>query len=169
MNRTKSPQTAVGLRRLFQCWTGSRGITRRLIIGVVILAATGACTVEGPGSLPEPARPKVTSFENPCPGAAWAAAATEPFLLPDQPDLDEACVKSAVPPGGGQVQIDFELGASGSIASVRLRGNLSTAATACLNKWASSLFFIGAHDCEGRAVPSRTSIVVGHTEGGVVS
>jgi len=143
-------------------------MTKRLVIGVAILAATGACTVEEPGSLPDLPRSKVISFGNPCPEDPWAAAATEPFLLPDQPDLDEACLKSALP-SGGQVQIDFELRASGNIASVHLRGHLSTAATACLTQWASSLLFIGAHNCEGRAVPSTTSIAVGRTEGGVVS
>jgi hypothetical protein len=144
-------------------------MTRRLVIGAAIIAVTGACAVEEAASLPDLPRSKVISFENPCPGDAWAASATAPFLVPDQPDLDEACLKSALPPGGGQVQIDFELRASGNIASVHLRGNLSTAARACLNKWASSSFFIGAHDCDGRAVPSTTSIAVGYLEGGVVS
>ena len=131
--------------------------TLTVLAAAVLSCAPGGDRDEG---LPLPYRSVDDERHGTCGGDAWAAMQTSPFLVPGQPSVGEKCLE-ALPPKSGEVEVQFDLSASGTIRAVRLPRALSQSATACLQEWGSGLFFLPARTCDGTPIPSTTSLSIG--------
>ena len=144
---------------------GTDPLTHLLLSLVAATVVASACSLSNEReSMPEVQHTK-SGPEGPCGGDTAASFQTFPFLLPDQPELGDACLRAAVPGTGGSVEIGFDLRASGSVKAVHIPATVKPSSRACLEAWALALEFSPPHDCKGRWVEATTSIEVGFIDG----
>ena len=74
-----------------------RGIGACLALTASVFVTLSCARMGVDDSLPIPHRASQEQSGGPCEGDVWAAMGTHPFLLPDQPSADEACLNLALP------------------------------------------------------------------------
>ena len=137
-----------------------RGTATLMVLAAAVLSCTPGGDREEPS--PTPYRAVDDAGHPTCGGDVWASIEASPFLVPGQPPVGETCL-SALPPKGGDIEVQLDLSASGTVRAVRLPSGLSPTAIACLREWGSGLFFLPAHTCDGTPTPSTTSLSIGLT------